>query len=107
MTTLKDIEQGYVAKFALDEELKFKARARCNRIVGQWAAQKLGLVGAQAEAYAKEVVMVDLENPGTDGVFRKIRADFDVKSVAQSDHQIRRTLDEYLTHALAELRAGR
>jgi hypothetical protein len=106
MTTFKDIEKGFEAKFAIDEDLKFKARARCNRLVGQWAAQKLGFAGAQAEAYAKEIVMVELEKPGTDVVFKKIRADFDAKGVAQSDHQIRRTMDEYLADALKELRAG-
>ena len=106
MITFKDIEKGFEAKFAIDDDLKFKARARCNRLVGQWAAQKLGLTGMQADAYAKEVVMVELEKPGTDSVFRKIRADFDSKSVPQSDHQIRRTMEDYLTHALADLKAG-
>jgi hypothetical protein len=107
MTTFKDIESAYEAKFAIDENVKFKARARCNRLVGLWAAQKLGLAGAQAEAYAKELMMVELEKPEADGVFKMIRSDFDAKGVAQSDHQIRRTLDDYLAQALAELKAGR
>jgi hypothetical protein len=106
MTTFRDIEKGYEAKFAIDEDLKFRARVRCTRLVGQWAAQKLGLAGVPAETYAKEVVMADLEKPGTDGVFRKIRADFDGKGVQQSDHQIRRTIEEQLANALADLKVG-
>jgi hypothetical protein len=107
MITFKDIEKGFEAQFAIDDDLKFKARARSNRLVGQWAAQKLGLAGVQADAYAKEIVMSDLEKPRTDSVFRKIRVDFDSKGVLQSDHQIRRTMEEYLTHALADLKAER
>ena len=75
-------------EFAHDEELKFKATARRNKLLGLWAAEKLGLSGADADAYAKEVVMADFEEAGDDDVFRKIRKDFDAKGVAQSDHQI-------------------
>jgi hypothetical protein len=107
MTIFKDIESAFEAQFAIDDNLKFKARARSHHLVGLWAAHKLGLSGLQAEAYAKEVIMYDLEKPGSGGVFRKIRSDFDAKGVEQSDHQIRRTLEEHLTQALAELRAGR
>lgn len=106
MTTFKDIKSAFEAKFAIDENLKFKARVRCNRLVGEWAAKKLGLAGLQAGAYANEVTMLDLEKPGADAVFRRIRADFDAKGVAQSDHQIRRTLDDNLAQALAELKDG-
>ena len=106
MTSFKDIESAFEAKFAIDENMKFKARARCNHLVGLWAGQKLGLAGPQAEAYAKEVVMVEIEKPGLDNVFRKIRSDFDANGVNQSDHQIRRTLEEYMAQALADLRAG-
>ena len=61
-----------------------------------WAAEKLGLTGADADAYAKEVVMADFEEAGDDDVFRKVRKDFDAKGVAQSDQQIRRTMDEMM-----------
>ena len=106
MITLKDIESAFEAKFAIDKNLEFRTRARGNRLGGQWAAQKLGLAGPEAEDYAKEVVVVEIESPGTDAVFRKVRADLDAKGIAQSDDQIRRALNEHLAAALAELKSG-
>ena len=106
MTTFDKREEGFEKQFAHDEELKFKAVARRNRMLGLWAAQILGLSGAQAEAYAKEVVMADFEEPGDHDVFRKIRKDFDAKGIAQSDHQIRRTMDELMAKAVAEIKAS-
>ena len=104
MTTFDKREEGFEKQFAHDEELKFKAGARRNKILGLWAAEKLGLSGAQAEAYAKEVVMADFEEPGDDDVLRKIRRDFDAKGINQSDHQIRRTMDELMASAVAEVK---
>src|SRR5436190_6668653 len=104
MTTFDKREEGFERQFAHDEELKFKASARRNRLLGLWAAEKLGLSGAQADAYAKEVVMADFEEPGDHDVFRKIRRDFDAKAVNQSDHQIRRTMDELMAKAVAEVK---
>ena len=106
MTTFDKREEGFEKQFVHDEELKFKAVARRNRMLGLWAAQILGLSGAQAEAYAKEVVMADFEEPGDHDVFRKIRKDFDAKGIAQSDHQIRRTMDELMAKAVAEIKAS-
>ena len=106
MTTFDKREEGFEKQFVHDEELKFKAVARRNRMLGLWAAQKLGLSGTQAEAYAKEVVMADFEEPGDHDVFRKIRRDFDAKGIAQSDHQIRRTMDELMAKAVAEVKAS-
>ena len=88
MTTFDKREEGFEKKFAHDEELQFKATARRNRMLGMWAAAKLGITGADADAYAKAVVVADLEEAGDDDVFRKIRKDFDDKGVAESDHQI-------------------
>ena len=104
MTTFDKREEGFEKKFAHDEELKFKATARRNRMVGQWAADKLGLTGAEADAYAKEVVLAEIE--GT-GVFAKLRKDFDAKGVAQSDHQISRVMTELLEKAVADIKAGK
>src|ERR1700724_3901326 len=104
MTTFDKREEGFEKQFAHDEELRFKASARRNKLLGLWAAEKLGLSGAQADAYAKEVVMVDFEEPGDDDVFRKIRRDFAAKAVNQSDHQIRRTMDELMAKAVAEVK---
>jgi hypothetical protein len=102
-TTFDKREEGFEKKFAHDEELRFKATARRNRMLGAWAAQQLGLSGAEAEAYAREVVLADIE--GT-GVFAKLRKDFDAKGVAQSDHQIRRHMDELLAQAIAQVKAA-
>ncbi len=104
MSTLKDREEGFERKFAFDEELKFKAVARRNRLLGLWAAEKLGKSGADAEAYAKEVVISDIEEAGDHDVFRKVRQDFDAAGVDQSDHQIRRTMDELLAQAIEQVR---
>ena len=87
MTTFDKREEGFEKKFAHDEELRFKANARRNKLLGHWAAEKLGLTGADADAYAKEVVMADFEEAGDDDVFRKVRTDFEAKGVEQSDHQ--------------------
>ena len=106
MTTFDKREEGFEKQFAHDEELKFKAIARRNKLLGLWAAEKLGLASAQAEAYAKEVIMADFEEAGDNDVFRKIRRDFDAKSVMQSDHQIRRTMDELMARAIAEVKAS-
>jgi hypothetical protein len=106
MTTFDKREEGFEKKFAHDEELRFKASARRNKLLGQWAAEKLGLSGDEAAAYAKDVVMSDFEEAGDHDVFRKIRQDFDAKGVAQSDHQIRRTMDELMAKAIESIKAG-
>jgi len=106
MTTFDKREEGFEKQFARDEELRFKAGARRNKLLGLWAAEKLGLSGAQADAYAKEVVMADFEKVGEQDVFGKIRKDFDAKGVAQSDHQIRRTMDDLMAKAVAEIKAS-
>ena len=107
MTTFDKREEGFEKKFAHDEELKFKATARRNKLLGLWAAEKMGISGPAAEAYAKEVVAADFEEPGDEDVFRKIRKDFDAKGVTQSDHQIRRTMDELMARAVEEIRTAK
>ncbi len=77
MSSMKDRQDGFEKKFAHDEELKFKATARRNKLLGVWAAEKLGKSGSDADAYAKEVVISDFEEAGDDDVFRKVRGDFD------------------------------
>jgi hypothetical protein len=106
MTTFDKRQEGFEKKFAMDEELQFKAAARRNKLLGQWAAEKLGLAGDAAAEYAKSVVMADFQEAGDDDVFRKIRADFDAKSVDQSDHQIRRTMDELMATAVEQIKAA-
>jgi hypothetical protein len=106
MSTFDKREEGFEKKFAHDEQLLFKAQARRNKMLGLWAAEKLGKSGADADAYAKEVVIADLEEAGDDDVFRKVRKDFDAAGVDQSDHQIRRTMEELLAKAVAEVKAA-
>lgn len=105
MTTFDKREEGFEQQFAHDEELKFKATARRNKMLGLWAAEKLGLSGAEAESYAKSVMLVDFE--GDHNVTRKICEDFDAKSVDQSDHQISRTMNELMAKAILDVKAGR
>jgi hypothetical protein len=107
MTTFDKREEGFEKQFAHDEELRFKAMARRNKLLGLWAAEKLGLAGADADAYAKEVVMADFEESGDEDVFRKVRKDFDAKGVAQSDHQIRRTMVDLLATAVEQIKGGK
>lgn len=106
MSTFDKREDAFEAKFARDEELRFKAEARRNKLLGLWAAEKLGKSGPDAEAYAKEVVAADFEEAGDEDVFRKVRGDFDAAGVEQSDHQIRRTMNELLGEAIAQIEAG-
>jgi hypothetical protein len=103
MTTFDNRKEGFENKFAHDEALRFKAYARRNKLLGLWAAEKFGLSGDDASAYAMDVVRADFEETGDEDVFRKIRGDFDAKGIAQSDHQIRRTMDELLATAVEQV----
>ena len=107
MTTFDKREEGFEQQFAHDEELRFKATARRNKLIGLWAAEKLGLTGTEAESYAKSVVIGDIENLGAHDVLRKIRQDFDAKGVVQSDHQISRAMAELMEKAIADVKAGK
>ncbi len=104
MTTFQDRQKGFIGKFAMDEELRFKACVRRNKLLGLWAAEKLGLVSEEAARYADKLLLNDLGEPGQEDVFRLIRADFDAGAVQQSDHQIRRTMDELMARAVEELK---
>jgi hypothetical protein len=105
MTNFDKREEGFEKQFAHDEELKFKASARRNKLLGLWAAEKLGLTGADAQAYANAIVVADIESTGGHDLFGKIRKDFDAKGVSLSDHQIRRTMDELMARAITEIKA--
>jgi hypothetical protein len=106
MTSFDKRKEGYENKFARDEELRFKATARRNRLLGLWAAEKLGKSGDDAQAYAREVVRSDMQEAGDDDVLRKIRGDFDAAGIQQSDHQIKRTMEELMAEAVAQIEAG-
>ena len=103
MSDMSDREKGFERKFAFDEELRFKAMARRNKLLGLWAAEKLGKTGADADAYAREVVVADFEEAGDDDVLRKIRADLDAGGAAQSDQQIRTKMNELMAVAIEQI----
>lgn len=103
MTTFDKRKDAFENKFARDEELRFKATARRNKLLGLWAAGLLGKSGPDAETYAKAVVAADFEEAGEDDVFRKVRGDFDAAGVKESDHQIRRTMDELMAQAVEQI----
>ena len=105
MTTFDKREDGFEKKFAHDEELRFRATARRNKKLAAWAAEKLGRT--DADAYFKEVMAADFEEAGDDDEIRKIVADFGKAGVDQSEHQIRRTLDELMATAINEIKEGK
>lgn len=105
MSTFDKREEGFEARFAHDETLRFKAYARRNKALGLWAAEKLGLGGDEAEAYAKSVIEADLTAAGDDDVFDKVKADFDAKGVDISEHRLRRTMDELLAEAITSVKS--
>ena len=106
-TTFDKREEGFEKQFAHDEELKFKATSRRNKLLGLWAAGKMGLSGAEADAYSKEVVMADFEEAGDDDVFRKVRKDFDAKGVKETDEHIRRTMIDLMAAAVEQIKSGK
>ena len=103
MTSIQDREKAFEAKFALDEELRFKAEARRNKLVGLWAAGLLGKMDGDAEAYARDVIAADFEEVGHEDVVRKIKADFDAAGVARSEDDIRVQMIELLAVAIAQV----
>lgn len=105
MTTgMDDRRDAFEKKFALDAELRFKAEARRNKLLGLWAADQLGKKDADAEAYAKKVVAADFEEAGDEDVFRKVRADFDAASVSVADEVIREKMFAFLEEAIRQVK---
>ncbi|MGA7971447.1 MAG: DUF1476 domain-containing protein [Pseudolabrys sp.] len=104
MTTFDKREEGFEKKFAHDEELRFKAIARRNKLLGLWAAGMLGKSGPDAESYAKEVVLADFEEAGDDDVVRKVMKDLEGKGVSEQD--IRAKMAELLGQAVQQIQAG-
>jgi hypothetical protein len=107
MTTFEDREKAYEKKFVLDQELKFKAEARRNKMLAEWAARKLGLTGAAIEDYIKAVRKADLAEKGDNDLFRKIRQDFDDKGVEVADEDIRKAMLDFLAEAVRQIEAAR
>jgi hypothetical protein len=106
MTTFDKREEGFEKKFAIDEEQKFKAEARRNRLLGLWAAGKLGISGDAANAYAREVVAAEFEGTGDAGVVGKVTGDLAARNVAITEAQVRVKMDELMAQAVAQVKAG-
>ena len=96
MSTFDDRERAEEARYALDQETQFKVLARRNKLLGLWAADLMGLAGDDADAYAKTVVLSDLEEAGDEDVFRKVRGDFDTAGIDRTDARIREQMAELL-----------
>ncbi|KPB00169.1 DUF1476 domain-containing protein [Ahrensia marina] len=101
--SLEDRKAAFENKFAHDAELRFKAEARRNRLLGEWVAEKLGKSGDEIAAYAREVVASDFEEAGDEDVFRKVRGDFDEANVPISDTDIRAKMVELMELAIQQV----
>jgi len=107
MTTFDKREEGFEKKFALDEELKFKAEARRNKLLGLWAAARLGIAGDAANTYAKEVVAADFEEAGDKDVLHKVLKDLAAKGDATTEGELRVKMGELMAEAVAQVQAGK
>ena len=101
-----DREQSFEAKNKLDEELRFKAESRRNKLVGLWAAEKMGMECADAEAYAKTVVMADMDEPGIEDVIRKVMADFAERNVSVGEDELRAEMERQMAVAIEQVKGN-
>ncbi|MBX6370141.1 MAG: DUF1476 domain-containing protein [Rhodospirillales bacterium] len=106
MATFEDRKKGFEEKFRHDQELQFKVTARRNKLLGLWAAEKLGLAGDAAEAYAKEVVAADFHKPGDSDVIEKVMGDFKAKNVSVTEAQVRDELQRLFEAAKKQIMTG-
>jgi hypothetical protein len=106
MTTFDKREDGFEKKFALDEELRFKAEARRNKLLGLWVAEKLGITGEAANTYAREIVAADFEEAGDTDLMHKVTRDLGAKGIAVTEQEIRRKMDVLLIDAMTQLKAA-
>ena len=106
MSTFNDREQGFERKFALDQDQEFRANARRNRALGEWAAGLMGLEGQHMADYVKAVVKSDFEQPGDEDVFRKVFGDLSGAGLANSEGEVRRKMDELMAEAREQIRTA-
>jgi hypothetical protein len=107
MTTFDERQKSFEKKFALDEELKFRSEQRRNKLLGEWAAGKLGLAAQGVDDYVKALRKADLASKGDEDVFHKLRKDFDAKGVAVSDTELRKAMSDCLALAVSQIEAER
>ncbi len=105
MADFNEREKAFEAKFKLDEELRFKANARRNKLLGLWAAEQMGLGESEADAYSKEVVKSDFEAPGDDDVLQKVLGDLTGKSLDISERQLRKQMDDLMETAIEQIQS--
>ncbi len=105
MAIFDDRESSFENKFKHDQELQFKVMARRNKLLGLWAAGQLGIHGAEADAYAKSIVIADLERPGDQDVIEKLMSDFKARKVDIAESRLRRQMDELLSTATAQIKS--
>ena len=106
MTTFDKREEAFEKKFVLDEEQKFKAEARRNKLLGLWVAERLGKSGDAASAYAKEVIAAEFESAGDADVVRKVMSDLSASGISASEAEIRSKMEELAALAIAQIKAG-
>lgn len=104
MANFDERKDSFEKKFAHDAALRFKAEARRNKMLGEWAAGLMGLSGDEAAEYVRSVIRSDFEEAGDHDVFRKVKADLTAAGVDQSDHQIRRHMDEFMAEAIKQIK---
>lgn len=107
MTTFDDREKSFEKKFAMDQDLKFKAESRRNKALAEWAGGLMGLKDAALEDYVKAVRKADLAEKGDDDVFRKVAGDLKAKAVNVSDADIRKKMGEFLAKAVADVEGAK
>ena len=103
MTTFDEREKSFEKKFAMDQELRFRAESRRNKMLGEWAGAKLGLTGPALDDYIKAVRKADLAEKGDEDVFRKLRKDFDDKGVPVTDSELRLAIVDFLAKAIEQI----
>lgn len=103
MTTFDEREKSFEKKFAMDQDLKFKAESRRNKLLGEWAAAKMGLSGTEVEDYVKAVRKSDLVQKGDDDVFQKVSKDLADKGVAVAPAEVRKMMGEFLAQAVSQI----
>jgi hypothetical protein len=106
MTTFDKREEAFEKKFVIDEELKFKAVARRNRMLGTWVAEKLGKSGPDAQAYASDVIAAEYDGAGDEGVIAKVMGDLSAKGMTLAEDELRTKMDEWLAQSIAQVKAG-
>ena len=99
MNKFNEREKTFEKKFQIDQELKFKVEARSNKYLGEWAGSKLGKAEEEKKNYIQEIIRADMEEAGSEDVFRKVKKDFEINSIVIEDSEIRDQMEKALSRA--------